>query len=74
MSTTTMASRGLTYRHGEPGYEGARRSMMWNTNVPHRFPDVIVQANDEADAVAAVTGACCSTCPASTRSPLIRHQ
>ena len=54
MSTTTVASRGLTYRHGEPGYEGARRSMMWNTNVPHRFPDVIVQANDEADAVAAV--------------------
>ena len=54
MSTTTVASRGLTYRHGEPGYEGARRSMMWNTNVPHRVPDVIVQANDEADAVAAV--------------------
>jgi len=27
---------------------------MWNTNVPGRYPDVIVQANTDADAVAAV--------------------
>ncbi len=56
MGAPTTAPGG-TYRRGEPGYEGTRLAMMWNTNVPDRFPDVIVQANDEADAVAAVKDA-----------------
>jgi len=51
-AATTM--RGSSFRRGEPGYEEARRATMWNTRVPDRYPDVIVQANTEADAVAAV--------------------
>ncbi len=53
MSTPTT-TLGSTFRRGEPGYEPARRATMWNVNVPDRYPDVIVQANTDADAVAAV--------------------
>ena len=52
MSAPTTA--GATYRRGEPGYEAARRATMWNAEVPDRFPEIIVQATCEADAVAAV--------------------
>ncbi len=41
-------------RRGEPAYEGARRATMWNARVPDRYPDVIVQARDVYDVVAAV--------------------
>lgn len=51
-AATTM--RGSSFRRGEPGYEEARRATMWNTRVPDRYPDVIVQAKTDADAVAAV--------------------
>lgn len=37
---------------GEPGYESARRSTVWNQRVPDRFHDVIVLAVDADDAVA----------------------
>jgi FAD/FMN-containing dehydrogenase len=47
-------TRGSSFRRGEPGYEAARRATMWNQSVPERYPDLIVQANTEADAVAAV--------------------
>jgi FAD/FMN-containing dehydrogenase len=38
----------------DSGYEGARRSNMWNGRVPPRYPDVIVQPSNDADVVAAV--------------------
>lgn len=45
---------GVLRRRGEAGYEDARRAAMWNAFVPDRFPDVIVQAATEQDAVRAV--------------------
>ena len=39
---------------GDDGYEQARRSMVWNQRVPDRYPDVIVDARDADDVVAAV--------------------
>lgn len=50
----TASSPGGTFPRGSSGYEAARRATMWNARVPDRFPDVIVQANDAADVVAAV--------------------
>lgn len=47
-------SRGSTFRRGEPGYEAARRDTCWNVRIAERFPDVIVQANDEGDVVGAM--------------------
>lgn len=47
-------SRGSTFRRGDTGYEAARRDTCWNQRIAERFPDVIVQANDEADVVAAL--------------------
>ncbi len=41
-------------RRGEEGYEAARRSLVWNARTPERYPDVIVQARDVFDVVAAV--------------------
>jgi FAD/FMN-containing dehydrogenase len=45
---------GRTFRRGEDGYEQARYAAVWNARTPARFPDLIVQAEDEADLVAAV--------------------
>lgn len=45
---------GHTFRRGHDGYEAARRATMWNRRLPDRFPDVIVQAADVYDVVAAV--------------------
>lgn len=42
-----------SFHRGERGYEGARRAM-FSARVPDRFPDVIVQARDVHDVVAAV--------------------
>lgn len=42
------------FRRGAPGYEAARRDTMWNARVPDRYPEVIVQARDVYDVVAAV--------------------
>jgi FAD/FMN-containing dehydrogenase len=39
---------------GTEGYEAARRATVWNGLVPDRFPDVIVQAHDADDVVAAI--------------------
>lgn len=36
------------------GYEAARRETVWNGLVPERFPDVIVQAHDTDQVVAAI--------------------
>src|ERR1700758_895676 len=42
------------YFRGAEGYETARRATGWNGLVPDRFPDVIVQAHDTDDVVAAI--------------------
>lgn len=41
-------------RRGEAGYEEARQAAVWNARTPERFPDLIVQAETEADVVSAV--------------------
>jgi len=43
-----------SFFRGADGYETARRATVWNGLVPDRFPDVIVQAHDKADVVAAI--------------------
>ncbi|BBY07271.1 FAD-binding oxidoreductase [Mycobacterium noviomagense] len=43
-----------TFFRGAAGYELARRQTVWNGIVPERFPDVIVQARDADDVVAAI--------------------
>jgi FAD/FMN-containing dehydrogenase len=48
---------GGSFERGAPGYEEARRAAVWNDRVPDRFPDLIVQAADEEDVVAAVRAA-----------------
>ncbi|HVU88497.1 MAG TPA: FAD-binding oxidoreductase [Pirellulales bacterium] len=45
---------GQTFRRGEAGYETARAATMWNKRLPPRYPDIIVQANDTGDVLAAV--------------------
>jgi FAD/FMN-containing dehydrogenase len=45
---------GKAFRRGDQGYEAARRASCRNVNLPDRFPDIIVQAEDEKDVVAAV--------------------
>jgi FAD/FMN-containing dehydrogenase len=39
---------------GADGYEAARRATVWNGLVPNRFPDLIVQAHNTDDVVAAI--------------------
>jgi FAD/FMN-containing dehydrogenase len=43
-----------SFVRGSDGYEAARRETVWNGLVPERFPDVIVQARDVDDVVAAI--------------------
>jgi len=42
------------FHRGVNGYEDARRAAVWNSIVPQRFPDVIVQACDADDVISAV--------------------
>jgi FAD/FMN-containing dehydrogenase len=49
-----LTSLEKTYFRDAPGYEAARRATVWNGLLPERFPDVIVQAHDTADVVAAL--------------------
>jgi FAD/FMN-containing dehydrogenase len=42
------------FHRGVDGYEAARRETVWNSLIPQRFPEVIVQACDTADVVAAI--------------------
>jgi len=46
-----------TFERHDDGYDAARRSTMWNANVPDRFPDRIVQVTCVADVIAAVRAA-----------------
>lgn len=50
----TAELRGRAFRRGEAGYEEARRAAVWNARTPPRYPDLIVQAEDEGDVVVAV--------------------
>lgn len=56
--TTLSADR--RYLRGSAEYETARRATVWNGLVPERFPDVVVQAHDADDVVAAVRHAAAS--------------
>jgi FAD/FMN-containing dehydrogenase len=42
------------FHRGVDGYEAARRETVWNSLLPDRFPDVIVQACDTDDVVATI--------------------
>jgi FAD/FMN-containing dehydrogenase len=46
--------RGAVVLRGTPLYETWRQSMVWNYRKFRRFPDLIVQAEDESDVVAAI--------------------
>jgi FAD/FMN-containing dehydrogenase len=48
---------GRSFGRGDPGYEEARRAAVWNDRAPERYPNLIVEAADEADVVAAVRAA-----------------
>jgi FAD/FMN-containing dehydrogenase len=50
----TAEFRGRALRRGEDGYEEARRAAVWNARTPARHPDLILQAENEDDVVAAV--------------------
>jgi FAD/FMN-containing dehydrogenase len=54
---TPAPTPGRTVDRDDPGYESARRSTLWRTNVPQRFPDRIVQAGSVDDVVTAVRAA-----------------
>lgn len=45
---------GNIYWRGESGYEETRRGSVRNGRVPKRFPDVLVQAKNDANVIAAV--------------------
>lgn len=49
-----LLSAERSYFRGAEGYETARRATVWNGLLPDRFPDVIVQAHDVDDVLAAV--------------------
>lgn len=46
---------GRAFSRGEEGYEEARSAGVWNGRAPERYPDLVVQAEDERDLIAAVT-------------------
>ncbi len=45
---------GRAFARGEDGYEQARLATVWNGRAPERHPDLVVQAEDDRDLVAAV--------------------
>jgi FAD/FMN-containing dehydrogenase len=51
---TVTLSADRTHLRGTQGYETARRASVWNGLLPQRFPDVIVQATDAGDVIAAL--------------------
>src|SRR5258708_38967072 len=46
--------KGQVLRHGDAGYEEARKKAVWHAGTPARFPEVIVRAQDENDVVGAL--------------------
>src|ERR1700753_3700838 len=49
-----LLSTEKTFVRGADGYKKARRATEWNGLLPDLFPDVIVQAHDTDDVVAAI--------------------
>jgi FAD binding domain len=49
-----LLSAKRSFCRGADGYEAARRETVWNRLLPERFPDLIVQACDTDDVVAAI--------------------
>ena len=45
---------GNVLRRGQPGYERRRRDMVWQAWKPDRYPDLVVNAQDESDVVETV--------------------
>ncbi|KUI35823.1 oxidoreductase [Mycobacterium sp. IS-1590] len=45
---------GRSFTRADDGYEAARRATVWNARTPDRYPDVVVQAADVDDVVAAL--------------------
>ena len=58
---------GSVYARGHPDYEQMRRNMVWQAWKPDRFPDLIVNAQDEADVVETVRYARAHGLPVSVR-------
>tara|TARA_B110001454_G_scaffold177183_1_gene169572 strand:- start:7983 stop:9317 length:1335 start_codon:yes stop_codon:yes gene_type:complete len=52
MSTTSLKCE--CFRRGDVGYEAARRATCRNVHLPDLYPDIIVQAANEEDVIAAV--------------------
>lgn len=42
------------FLRGSPEYEAERRKVVWNGRKPNRYPEIIVQANNVDDVIAAV--------------------
>ncbi len=53
MSHSSQILGGI-FRRGEPGYEVARRATSFNARIADRYPDVIVQANNEQEVIDAI--------------------
>src|SRR5258708_19867917 len=49
-----LLSTQKAFFRGTEDYEKARRATVWNGLLPERFPEVIVQAHDTDDVVAAI--------------------
>lgn len=49
-----MLPDGRHYFRGDDEYDAARRATVWNGRTPERFPDVVVQAENADDIVAAI--------------------
>ncbi len=58
---------GSVYARGHPDYEQMRRNMVWQAWKPDRFPDLIVNAQDEDDVVETVRYARAQGLPVSVR-------
>jgi FAD/FMN-containing dehydrogenase len=59
---------GRVFARGKDGYEDARRAAVWHGRVPERYPDLIVQAADESDVIAAVLHAGAESMKVAVRS------
>jgi FAD/FMN-containing dehydrogenase len=59
---------GKVFRRSDAGYEAARRLTCRNVDLPDRYPDIIVQAANEKDVVAAVQLANANTWTIGVRS------
>lgn len=45
---------GKSFARDDPGYEAARAASSWNARLPERYPEIIVQARDVDDVIAAI--------------------